>query len=130
MRRLEEKTKENAKRKESFDARARELANLLETLEQFDLDVKILCRLTAEGELYPRFYKFFKVPFNFLPLAVENLTKVGPHFAETIKKLRQFTWKADEKERDKETDKLRSQNMVLREIVKSLKRKVKIRQII
>lgn len=58
---------------------------------------------------------------------MENLTKVGLHFAKTIKKLRQFTWKADEKERDSETDKLRSQNLVLREIVKSLKRKVKIR---
>lgn len=61
---------------------------------------------------------------------MENLTKVGLHFAKTIKKLRQFTWKADEKERDSETDKLRSQNLVLREIVKSLKRKVKIRHIL
>ncbi|XP_046817545.1 uncharacterized protein LOC124423636 isoform X1 [Vespa crabro] len=107
IRRLEEETKENATRKESFEAKARELANLLETLEHFDLDVKILCRLTAE--------------------AVENLTKVGLHFAETIKKLRQFTWKANDKGCDSETDKLRSQNLVLREIVKSLKRKAQFR---
>ncbi|KAF7403716.1 hypothetical protein HZH68_006510 [Vespula germanica] len=107
IRRLEEETKENATRKESFEARARELANLLETLEHFDLDVKTLCRLTAE--------------------AVENLTKVGLHFAETIKKLRQFTWKADDKECDSETNKLRSQNLVLREIVKSLKRRAQFR---
>ncbi|XP_047350860.1 myosin-4-like isoform X1 [Vespa velutina] len=107
IRRLEEETKENATRKESFEAKTRELANLLETLEHFDLDVKILCRLTAE--------------------AVENLTKVGLHFAETIKKLRQFTWKANDKGRDSETDKLRSQNLILREIVKSLKRKTQFR---
>ncbi|KAL2726470.1 trichohyalin-like [Vespula squamosa] len=123
IRRLEEERKENATRKESFEARARELANLLETLEHFDLDVKTLCRLTAEGEFDPRFYKFLKLP----PVAVENLTKVGLHFAETIKKLRQFTWKADDKECDNETDKLRSQNLVLREIVKSLKRKAQFR---
>lgn len=67
--------------------------------------------------------------FQLPPTAVENLTKVGLHFAETIKKLRQFTWKADDKECDSETNKLRSQNLVLREIVKSLKRRVKSRYI-
>ncbi|XP_015178740.1 PREDICTED: uncharacterized protein LOC107067601 [Polistes dominula] len=101
--RLDEKIKEHDKEKVSFERRTRELANLLETLEHFDLDVKTLCRLTAE--------------------AVANLTKVEPHFEEAIKKLRQFTWKVNEREYDKETDKLRSQNLVLREIIKSLKRK-------
>ncbi|KAI4502627.1 hypothetical protein M0802_002539 [Mischocyttarus mexicanus] len=104
---LEEQIKENAIEKESFERRTRELANLLETLEHFDLNVKTLCRLTTE--------------------AVANLTKVEPHFEEAIKKLRQFTWKVNERECDKETDKLRSQNLVLREIVKSLKRKTQFR---
>ncbi|XP_043502348.1 uncharacterized protein LOC122524266 [Polistes fuscatus] len=102
--RLDEKIKENTREKVSFERRTRELANLLETLEHFDLDVKTLCRFTAE--------------------AVANLTKVEPLFEEAVKKLRQFTWKVNEREYDNETDKLKSQNLVLREIIKSLKRKV------
>ncbi|KAI4485973.1 hypothetical protein M0804_006462 [Polistes exclamans] len=57
--------------------------------------------------------------------AVANLTKVEPHFEQAVKKLRQFTWKVNERECDNETDKLKSQNLVLREIIKSLKRKTR-----
>ncbi|KAK2585552.1 hypothetical protein KPH14_010191 [Odynerus spinipes] len=105
--RLEEETIEMENRKRSFEIRARELANLLATLEHFDLDIKTVCRLTAT--------------------AVENLTEMGLSFEETVKKLRQFTWKADNRKSDTEVDTLRSQNLVLREIVKSLKRKARFR---
>ncbi|XP_053970653.1 uncharacterized protein LOC128872223 [Hylaeus volcanicus] len=116
---LYNKTKEKATRLEEeieayqisqreHENRSFELANLLETLKRFDVDVDALCQLVAE--------------------ALKNLTEPGNLFENGMKNLRQLTWIAKDKKDESELTLLREQNSVLKEVVKNLKRKVSAQQ--
>ncbi|XP_043466165.1 SWI5-dependent HO expression protein 3-like, partial [Leptopilina heterotoma] len=80
-----------------------ELANLLETLAQFNVNVESVCQIVAEGA--------FQLKHDCV-------------YVEKMRKLRQLTW--EEKENNNkfsEQEQLRLQNSILKEIVKSLKKK-------
>ncbi|XP_033309174.1 uncharacterized protein LOC117210343 [Bombus bifarius] len=81
-----------------------ELANLLETLKRFDMDVGSVCQLTAE--------------------ALKNLTERGNLFEESMKNLRHLAWIVKDRKDEPQLVLLREQNSVLRQVVKNLKRKV------
>ncbi|XP_033211820.1 uncharacterized protein LOC117169513 [Belonocnema kinseyi] len=82
-----------------------ELANLLETLAQFNVNVESVCQNAAE--------------------VMRNFEEHDIVHVEKMRKLRQLTWEAGQiKFQDQEQ--LRIQNSVLREIVKSLKKKLQI----
>ncbi|XP_043260360.1 uncharacterized protein LOC122401958, partial [Colletes gigas] len=83
--------------------RSFELANLLETLKRFDVDVSSLCQLVAE--------------------ALKNLIEPENLFDESMKNLRQLTWTTKNKKDEPELVLLRKQNFVLKEVVKNLKKK-------
>ncbi|XP_033364267.1 uncharacterized protein LOC117242041 [Bombus vosnesenskii] len=80
-----------------------ELANLLETLKRFDVDVGSVCQLTAE--------------------ALKNLTERGNLFEESMKNLRHLAWIVKDRKDEPQLVLLREQNSVLRQVVKNLKRK-------
>ncbi|XP_017758193.1 PREDICTED: uncharacterized protein DDB_G0283697-like, partial [Eufriesea mexicana] len=104
--RLEERigTYEDSER--VHEERASELANLLETLKRFDVDVGSVCQLAAE--------------------ALKNLTDRGNLFEESMKNLRHLAWTVKDRKDEPQLVLLREQNSVLREVVKKLKRKFQI----
>ncbi|KOC60098.1 hypothetical protein WH47_08088 [Habropoda laboriosa] len=81
-----------------------ELANLLETLKRFDVDVGSVCQLAAE--------------------ALKNMTERGNFFEESMRNLRYLAWTVKDRKDEPQLVLLRKQNSVLREVVKNLKRKV------
>ncbi|CAK9803606.1 hypothetical protein ANTPLA_LOCUS3724 [Anthophora plagiata] len=80
-----------------------ELANLLETLKRFDVDVGSVCQLAAE--------------------ALKNMTERGNLFEESMRNLRHLAWIVTDRKDEPQLVLLREQNSVLREVVKNLKRK-------
>ncbi|XP_061933306.1 myosin-1-like isoform X1 [Apis cerana] len=89
--------------KREHENRSFELANLLETLKRFDVDVGSVCQLGAE--------------------ALRNLTESGNLFEGSMKNLRHLAWTVKERKDEPQLVLLREQNSVLREVVKNLKRK-------
>ncbi|PBC32824.1 hypothetical protein APICC_07456 [Apis cerana cerana] len=90
--------------KKEHENRSFELANLLETLKRFDVDVGSVCQLGAE--------------------ALRNLTESGNLFEGSMKNLRHLAWTVKERKDEPQLVLLREQNSVLREVVKNLKRKM------
>ncbi|XP_017887799.2 uncharacterized protein LOC108629557 [Ceratina calcarata] len=95
-------TYQGAERK--YENRTFELANLLETLKRFDVDVGSVCQLVAE--------------------ALKNLTERKNLFEESMKNLRHLAWTVKDRKDEPQLVLLREQNSVLREVVKNLKRKL------
>ncbi|CAK9798433.1 hypothetical protein ANTQUA_LOCUS1632 [Anthophora quadrimaculata] len=81
-----------------------ELANLLETLKRFDVDVGSVCQLAAE--------------------ALKNMTERGNLFEESMRNLRHLAWIVTDRKDEPQLVLLREQNSVLKEVVKNLKRKM------
>nr|XP_003702131.2 PREDICTED: uncharacterized protein LOC100882508 [Megachile rotundata] len=105
--RLEEDIRTYESSRQEYEKRSLELANLLETFKCFDVDVSSVCQLVAE--------------------ALKNLTERENLYEESMKNLRHLVWTKDRKD-EPELVLLREQNSVLRELVKSLKRKFQILQ--
>ncbi|XP_034184820.1 uncharacterized protein LOC117606470 [Osmia lignaria lignaria] len=94
--------------RQEYENRTFELANLLETLKRFEVDVSSVCQLVAE--------------------ALKNLTEQGNVYEESMKNLRHLVWTTKDRKDEPELILLRKQNSVLRELVKSLKRKFQVLQ--
>ncbi|KAK1125521.1 hypothetical protein K0M31_005880 [Melipona bicolor] len=101
--RLEERVGTYEAFEREYENRGFELANLLETLKRFDVDVGSVCQLAAE--------------------ALKNLTERGNLFEESMKNLRHLAWTVKDRRNEPQLVLLREQNSVLREIVKNLKKK-------
>ncbi|XP_031826066.2 uncharacterized protein LOC116424175 [Nomia melanderi] len=101
---LEEEVGRYQSCRREYENRTFELANLLETLNRFDVDVSSVCQLAAE--------------------ALKNLTVPGNLFEGSMKNLRHITWDTRAKKDQTELVLLQKQNTVLKEIVKSLKKKI------
>ncbi|CAD1471415.1 unnamed protein product, partial [Heterotrigona itama] len=104
MTRLEERVGTYEAFEREYENRGSELANLLETLKRFDVDVGSVCQLAAE--------------------ALKNLTERGTLFEESMKNLRHLAWTVKDRKDEPQLVLLREQNSVLREIVKNLKKKM------
>ncbi|KAF3426916.1 hypothetical protein E2986_03126 [Frieseomelitta varia] len=102
--RLEERVETYEAFEREYENRGFELANLLETLKRFDVDVGSVCQLAAE--------------------ALKNLTERGNLFEESMKNLRHLAWTVKDRKDEPQLVSLREQNSVLREIVKNLKKKM------
>ncbi|XP_076764043.1 uncharacterized protein LOC143431301 [Xylocopa sonorina] len=101
--RLEEQIRAYRGSEREYENRSFQLANLLETLKRFDVDVGSVCQLTAE--------------------ALKNLTERGNLYEESMKNLRHLAWTIKDRKDEPQLILLREQNSVLREVVKNLKRK-------
>lgn len=117
--------------KREHENRSLELANLLETLKRFDVDVGSVCQLGAEGKYYPPLSSRYILPspvvsqmYPFPATALRNLTESGNLFEASMKNLRHLAWTVKERKDEPQLVLLREQNSVLREVVKNLKRKV------
>ncbi|XP_076667392.1 uncharacterized protein LOC143368493 [Andrena cerasifolii] len=104
--RLEEQIETNETTVRERENRTFELANLLETLKRFHLDVGSVCQLVAE--------------------ALKNLTERGNLFEEGMKNLRHLAWTTEDRVDEPELTLLREQNSVLREVVKNLRKKLQV----
>ncbi|XP_076634856.1 uncharacterized protein LOC143348495 [Colletes latitarsis] len=104
--RLEEQIETYQISQREHENRSFELANLLEILKRFDVDVSSLCQLVAE--------------------ALKNLIEPENLFDESMKNLRQLTWTTKNKKDEPELVLLRKQNFVLKEVVKNLKKKFQV----
>ncbi|XP_076276679.1 uncharacterized protein LOC143207289 [Lasioglossum baleicum] len=91
-----------------YENRTFELANLLETLNRFDVNVGSVCQLAAE--------------------ALKNLTEPGNLFEGSMKSLRHVAWTTRDREDQTKPVLLEQQNAVLKEVVKSLKKKLQAQQ--
>ncbi|KAG7211424.1 hypothetical protein KM043_010712 [Ampulex compressa] len=100
---LERREESHRNDEKKYEERSLELANLLETLRQFDVSADSICRFTSD--------------------ALKNLIEHGKCFEESLKELRRLTWITEERKEESEFDLLKRQNLVLREIVRKLKRK-------
>ncbi|CAL7936073.1 unnamed protein product [Xylocopa violacea] len=101
--RLEEQIQAYRGSEREYENRSFQLANLLETLKRFDVDVGSVCQLAAE--------------------ALKNLTERGNLYEESMKNLRHLAWTIKDRRDEPQLVLLREQNSVLREVVKNLKRK-------
>lgn len=115
-------------------SRTLELANLLETLQKFDISVDVICHNTAEGECgFPDDLKNIIANHHALCnviSALKSLYKSEGIYVEKLRNLRQLTWTYKKKNAADEAERnlLRQQNSVLKDIVKDLKRKVCLHQ--
>ncbi|XP_076248681.1 uncharacterized protein LOC143188358 [Calliopsis andreniformis] len=106
--RLEEEVETYQSSQQEHENRTFELANLLETLKRFDLDVGSVCQVVAE--------------------ALKNLTERGNLFDESMKNLRHLAWTTKNEKDESELALLKKQNSVLKEVIKNLKRKFQTQQ--